>query len=321
MQRLDGVAVQLLEEVAEAAGGLIELLGGLHALVAHRVGDVVVAAPGQAAGVLIIILAALGLDIAQGLPVGVAALGTDDGAQVLGDAEDVLHDLAGVLEHMGVHPLQHIAQLVPFLAGHVDGIGLVDVARAEGLDIAALVAEAESIEGVLQLAAVHAVDDPPLGKDDLARLHLAARLDLAVGLDHAAQADVGAVAHHGVVVDDGAAVDKAALAQHRVGVHHCPLHYKAARAHHRRGADHRGGVDDGGHNKARGQQAVHPLYPQFVVSESRHRAGVFLPQGGIVHQFADHLGAFGRVVQHGDLVKLAGALHIFINHAAKAARA
>ena len=67
--------------------------------------------------------------------------------------------LPGLLEHVGVHPLHHIGQHVAALAvRHVDRVGLVDVPGAKRPHVAALVAEAEGVERILQFQAVHPVD-------------------------------------------------------------------------------------------------------------------------------------------------------------------
>ena len=295
------VRAQLLEKMPEAAGGLIELLRPLHRLVADGIGDIVVAAPGLPLVVLEIVMPALGLDIGQGAPVGVAALRADYVPHEFGHAEDVFHHPGRILEHVGVHPLEHIGQLIrPVRAGHVYRVGFVDMPRAEGLDVPALRPEAEGVQRVLQRPAVHPVDLPPGGEDHLARLHLAARRDGTVGLDHAAQAHVGPRAHRRVVIHHRAAVDQHRPLDTGVGVDHGALHDEAARPDDRAGADDGGGVDEGGHGVPRLKQLIRPGQAHIAVAEGGDGGVEFRALGVIIAAFPRHVRPLGGVVQEHD---------------------
>ena len=172
--------------------------------------------------------------------------------------------------------------------------------RAEGLDVAAVVAEAEGVQGVLQLAAVHPLNGPPGGKDDLAGLHLAQRGNVAVGLHHAAQAHVGPRAHRRVVIHHRAAVDQHRPLDTGVGVDHGALHDEAARPDDRAGADDGGGVDEGGHGVPRLKQLIRPGQAHIAVAEGGDGGVEFRALGVIIAAFPRHVRPLGGVVQEHD---------------------
>ena len=137
-QGIGGELAEHLLESAEGQGGLIEIilaLGGVQAEAAHKV----VHPPEFAVLILMVELAVPGGQEVQS-QTGIA----DPGADVVGDGTGVVHQTHGVLENIGIDPLQDILSA---LIG-ADLEGGIDVTVAEGDALYRLALQAEGIDSV-----------------------------------------------------------------------------------------------------------------------------------------------------------------------------
>ena len=141
VEGVGGVVPQQPLEAAEGPAGGGKQLRRLGGLIAHRplhkgegppyaalaVGDAGAAVPGA--------------DDGQGLPVGVAAQLFDLPAQVLGDVDDVLHQLLGLLKGHGADALDDHPPAAPILPADVHPEGVVDVALSKAVGLLHAAAE------------------------------------------------------------------------------------------------------------------------------------------------------------------------------------
>ena len=149
-QGVGGIAVEHFLESAKGAAGGGEELRGVGSLIAVNVLDEGVDAPCAALAVGIEVLAALGADDLHSLTAAVAAVGHDLLAQILGDADDVLHQLVGVLKGGGAHALQDKAAAALVLGLGVDTEGVVDMAVAKAHGAHHGVAEVKGFQNFAQ---------------------------------------------------------------------------------------------------------------------------------------------------------------------------
>ena len=161
VQGIRRVVLQQLLEPPEGPPGGGEQLRRLGGLVADGVLHEGVQPPRAPLAVGEEGLPVFGADDLQGLPAAVAAVLLDLPAQVVGDADDVLHKLVGPLEGGGAHPLEDEAAAAQVFRLGVHHEGVVDVPLSEADGTHHGRAEVEGVQGLVQHSLNYVHVTPP----------------------------------------------------------------------------------------------------------------------------------------------------------------
>ena len=131
MEGLGWIALEQPLEMAESPAGGCKQLRRLRRLIADRVLHKGIHPPCTACAVGVVWLPVAGTDDPQGFPFPAAAPALDLPAQVLRDAQNVLHKLIGPLKGGGTHPLEDEPAAAGVLRLGVDHKGVVDMSLTE----------------------------------------------------------------------------------------------------------------------------------------------------------------------------------------------